>query len=192
MGLYITRMNFLENHNRVFLLSYVLICGFFFFLLSVTIDTIFVPTVKQPEGFCEDWTERALKWHRVQECRKFKSGLEELKYKHNKRMERRSSQKVLFLFLLASCFTYLLMTLRPTLFFQKGDYLSYGTGVFAAAVLLGVIMGFMMPVIYEAILPSPEKWLPKEFLEIRRARIELILNEFAEKIQLASGEGSGP
>jgi hypothetical protein len=49
-----------------------------------------------------------------------------------------------------------------------------------------------MPVIYEAILPSPEKWLPKEFLEIRRARIELILNEFAEKIQLASGEGSGP
>jgi hypothetical protein len=107
-------------------------------------------------------------------------------------MERRSSQKVLFLFLLASCFTYLLMTLRPTLFFQKGDYLSYGTGVFAAAVLLGVILGFMMPVIYEAILPPPAEWLPEEFLEIRRARIELILNEIMEKIQLASGEGSRP
>jgi hypothetical protein len=84
------------------------------------------------------------------------------------------------------------MTLRPTLFFQKGDYLSYRTGVFAAAVLLGVILGFMMPVIYETILPSPAEWLPQEFLEIRQARIELILNEIAEKIQLESREGSGP
>ena len=40
-------------------------------------------------------------------------------------------------FLLASCFTYLLIVLRPTSFFQKGDNLSYATGVFAAAVLLG-------------------------------------------------------
>ena len=88
-------------------------------------------------------------------------------------------------------FTCLLMALRPTLFFQKGDYLNYTTGVFAAAVLLGAILGFMMPVIYEAILPSPAEWLPEEFLEIRRARVELILNEIAEKIHLAFREGSG-
>jgi hypothetical protein len=192
MGLYITRMDFLEKHNRVFLLFYMLIGGFSFFLLGVTIDTIFIPTVEQPEGFCKDWTERALKWHRVQECVKFKSRIEELKYKHNKSMERRSSQKVLFLFLLASCFTYLLMALRPTLFFQRGDNLSYSTGVFAAAVLLGVVLGFMMPIIFEAILPSPAEWLPQEFLEIRRARVELILNEIADKIQLELREGNGP
>jgi len=29
-------------------------------------------------------------------------------------------------------------------------------------------------------------------LEIRRARIQLILNEIAEKIQLASQDGNGP
>jgi hypothetical protein len=45
--------------------------------------------------------------------------------------------------------------------------------------------------IFEAILPSSEEGLPEEFLEIRRARIELILNEIAEKVQLESRKGSG-
>jgi hypothetical protein len=107
-------------------------------------------------------------------------------------MEERSSQKVPFLFLLASCLTYLLMALRPTLFFEKGNYLSYTTGIIATAVLLGVVLGFMMPIIYQALLPPPAEWLPEEFLEIRRARIELILNEIAQRIQLASQEGNGP
>lgn len=56
-----------------------------------------------------------------------------------------AGQKVLFLFLLASSFTYLLMMLRPTLFFQKGDYLSYTTGLIATAVLMGVVLGFIAP-----------------------------------------------
>ena len=57
---------------------------------------------------------------------------------------------------------------------------------------MGVVIGFMMPIIFQALLPQPSEWLPEEFLEIRRARIALILNEIAEKIQLASREGSGP
>jgi hypothetical protein len=101
-------------------------------------------------------------------------------------------EKHIQLFLLASSFTYLLMALRPTLFFQKGDYLSYTTGIIATAVLMGVVLGFMMPIIFQALLPPPAEWLPEEFLEIRRARIELILNEIAEKVQLASQEGNGP
>ena len=185
-------MNFLEKHTQLFLLGYMLIGGFTFFLLSTAIDTIFVPTVEQPEGFCEKWTERALRWHRAKDCVKFKSDLEELKYKHNKRMERRSSHQVLFLFLLATGFTYLLMALRPSLFFQKGDYLSYTTGIIATAILIGVVVGLMMPIIFQALLPPSAEWLPEEFLEIRRARIELILNEIAEKIQLASQDGNGP
>jgi hypothetical protein len=46
-------MNFLEKHIQLFLLFYMLIGGFSFFLLSITIDTIFVPTVEQPEEFLE-------------------------------------------------------------------------------------------------------------------------------------------
>lgn len=107
-------------------------------------------------------------------------------------MEKRSSQKVLLLFLLASGVTYLLMVLRPTLFFDKGDYLSYTTGMIATSVLLGVVIGFMMPIIYQALLPPPTEWLPEEFMEIRRARVELILNEITERIQLVSREGKGP
>jgi hypothetical protein len=57
---------------------------------------------------------------------------------------------------------------------------------------MGVVLGFMMPIVFQALLPPPEEWLPEEFLEIRRARIELILNEIAQKIQLASQDGTGP
>lgn len=185
-------MNFLEKHLQLFLLFYLLIGGVFFYLLGATFDTIFVPTIEQPDGFCEEWTERAFRWHRTQDCVKFKNHIEELKYKHNKRMEKRSSVKVLFLFLLASCVTYLLMVLRPTLFFDRGDYLGYTTGMIATAVLLGVIIGFMIPIICQALLPAPAEWFPEEFMEIRQARIELILNEIMEKIQLGYREGKGP
>ena len=185
-------MNFLEKHLQLFLLFYLLIGGVFFYLLGATIDTIFVPTIDQPDGFCEEWTERALRWYRAQDCIKFKNRVEELKYKHNKRMEKRSSKKVLLLFLLASSVTYLLMVLRPTLFFDRGDYLRYTTGMIATAVLLGVVVGFMMPIICQALLPPPAEWFPQEFMEIRRARVELILNEITERIQLLSQEGNGP
>ena len=107
-------------------------------------------------------------------------------------MEKRSSRKVLFLFLLASGVTYLLMVLRPTLFFDRGDYLGYTTGMIATAVLLGVVIGFMIPIICQALLPAPAEWFPEEFMEIRRARVELILDEITEKIQLVSQEGRGP
>ena len=185
-------MNFLEKHLQLFLLFYLLIGGVFFFLLGATIDTIFVPVIEQPEDFCEEWTERAFRWHRAQDCIKFKNQMEELKYKHNKRMEKRSSRKTLFLFLLASGGTYLLMVLRPTLFFDKGDYLGYTTGMIATAILLGVVIGFMIPIICQAVLPAPAEWFPEEFMEIRQARVELILDEIAEKIQLVSREGKGP
>jgi hypothetical protein len=186
------KMHFIEKHLQLFLLLYMLIGGFFFYLMSVTVDTIFVPTIDQPDGFCEEWTERAFRWHRAQDCVKFKNNLEELKYKHNKRMEKRSDRKVLFLFLLATGVTYLLMVLRPALFFEQGNYLRYTTGIIATAILMGVVLGFMMPIIYQALLPAPSDWLPQEFMEIRRARIELILNEIAERVQLASQEGKGP
>ncbi len=185
-------MNIIEKHLKLFLLFYMLIGGFFFYLMGITIDTIFVPTIEQPEGFCEKWTERAFRWHRAQDCVEFSNQLEELKYKHNKRMEKRSARKVLFLFLLATGITYLLMVLRPTLFFEKGNYLRYTTGIIATAVLMGVVLGFMMPIIYQALLPPPPDWLPQELMEIRRARTELILNEIAARVQLASQEGKGP
>jgi hypothetical protein len=62
----------------------------------------------------------------------------------------------------------------------------------ATAVLVGVVIGFMMPIICQALLPPAVEWFPQEFMEIRRARVELILNEITEKIQLVSQEGKGP
>jgi hypothetical protein len=79
-------MNIIEKHIQLFLLLYMLVGGFFFYVTSVTIDIIFVPSVQQTDGFCEEWTERAFRWHRALDCVKFVNHLEELKYKHNKRM----------------------------------------------------------------------------------------------------------
>jgi hypothetical protein len=62
----------------------------------------------------------------------------------------------------------------------------------ATAVLLGVAIGFMIPIICQALLPAPAEWFPEEFMEIRQARVELILNEITEKIQLVSREGKAP
>ena len=52
-GRHFLTMNFLEKHIQIFLLFYILIGGFSFYLLNITIDTIFVPIVEQPEGFLE-------------------------------------------------------------------------------------------------------------------------------------------
>jgi hypothetical protein len=34
-----------------------------------------------------------------------------------------------------------------------------------------------LPVLFEALLPSPEEWLPNELYEIKQARIEWVLKE---------------
>ena len=66
------------------------------------------------------------------------------------------------------------------------------SGVLAAAIYYGVILGFIMPIIYHELLPPAIEWFPKEFLEIRQARIELILREILELSELPSQKGLPP
>ena len=47
-------MSFIEKNLQLFLLLYMLVGGFFFYLMSITADMIFVPTIEQPEEFCEE------------------------------------------------------------------------------------------------------------------------------------------
>ena len=67
------------------------------------------------------------------------------------------------------------MVLNPANFFGVGVRIKNDTGAVAAAVFYGLILGFIFPTLYQILLPSPLEWMPEEFLEIRRARIELIL-----------------
>jgi len=76
-----------------FRLLYIVGGGFFFYLLSVFIDPVFIPTLQMPENWCQKWIET-------------RSG--------------------------------------------------YQT-------------------VYQMLLPPPVEWMPEEFLEIRRARIEYVL-----------------
>jgi hypothetical protein len=67
------------------------------------------------------------------------------------------------------------MVLSPANFFGAGVRVENYSGAVATAVFYGIILGFILPSIYQLLLPPPAEWMPEEFLEIRRARIEFIL-----------------
>ena len=144
---------------------YMVVGGFIFYLLSILIDPIFIPTLKISDN---------------NECTEFSNKLAEQKYRHNRKMESRRANKMIGLFMAASVVTLLLMVLKPSLFFGSGVKIEDYTGAFATAVFYGIILGFIMPVFYESLLPPPSEWLPAELEEIRTARIELILKKMAD------------
>ncbi len=165
-----------------FRLLYIVGGGFFFYLLSVFIDPVFIPTLKMPENWCQKWIETRSGYQKQKECVEFGNPLDELKYKHNREMEKRRANKILGLFIAASAITFFLMVLNPANFFVAGVSIENYTGAVATAVFYGLILGFILPTIYEMLLPPPIEWMPEEFLEIRRARIELVLKTI-EKLQ---------
>jgi hypothetical protein len=159
---------------------YVLFAGLFFYLVSITFDLIFIPMLDMPEHWCEKWVERKIRYRSQKKCVEFTDKVQELKYRHNKKMEERYSRKMFGIFLFATFFTFLIMLLSPYSFFdQKITFENY-SGAMAAAIFYGVIIGFLLPAVLQALLPSPAGWLPDEFYEIQKARTELILKEIME------------
>jgi hypothetical protein len=170
---------FLKNFVS-FRLLYVLIGGLFFYLVSITFDLIFIPRLEMPQAWCEKWVERKVGYKTQKECVKFSDKLQELKYRHNQKMEERFTNKMFAIFLCATISTFLIMLLNPYKFFdQKITFETY-TGSIAVAVFYGVIIGFLLPVAFQALLPPPSEWLPNEFFEIQKARTELILRQISE------------
>ena len=159
---------------------YVLFGGFFFFLLSITFDLIFVPMLEMPENFCEKWVERRISYRSQKQCVEFTDEVQKLKYRHNQRMEKRSGHKMLSLFLIASMLTFSIMLLSPRTFLDQKITLENYSGAMATAIFYGVIIGFLLPTVFQALLPAPAEWLPGEFFEIQKARTEMILKEIAE------------
>ena len=163
-----------------FRLLYLVGGGFFFYLLSVFIDPIFIPELPMPENWCQKWIETRSGYQKQMECVEFSNTLDELKYKHNREMENRRTNKMLSLFIAASVITFLLMILNPSKFLGAGVSIENYNGAIATAVFYGVILGFIFPTIYQTLLPPPTEWMPGEFLEIRQARIEFILKEIKQ------------
>ena len=161
-------------------------------MISAFVDVIFIPTLVMPDSWCKEWVEKKRMYGSDKECVKFKDKIEELKYQHNQRMVKRTSRKMFALFPLATLVTYLLMLFNPIIFFDKKIGLKDSSGVLAAAIYYGIILGFIMPIIYHQLLPPAIEWFPKEFLEIRQARIELILREIVELSELPSQKGLPP
>ncbi len=160
-----------------FRLLYLVFAGLFFFLVSITFDFIFIPMLDMPGEWCEELETKRIGYQTIDECVKFKTKLDELKYHHNQKMEKRQATKGHGLFIFATLLTFLIMLLSPGKFIDHKITLKDYTGAVAIAVFYGVIIGFLLPVALEAMLPPPKEWLPDEFYEIKQARIEYVLKE---------------
>ena len=163
-----------------FKLLYVLIAGLFFYLLTVTIDLIFIPKLEMPEAWCEKWVETRSGFRSQQECVQFSDTIQELKYRHNQKMETRYTNKMFGIFLGATLITFLMMLINPHRFFDQKITFDTYTGTIAVAVFYGTIIGFLLPITFQAVFPSPSEWFPNEFFEIQKARTELILRQISE------------
>lgn len=162
-----------------FRFMYVLFGGLFFYLVSITFDLIFVPMLEMPENFCEKWVERKITYRSQKQCVQFAGEVQKLKYRHNQKMEKRRANKMLSLFLIASLLTFSIMLLSPHTFIDQKITLENYTGAMTTAIFYGVIIGFLLPTVFQALLPASAEWLPNEFFEIQKARTELILKEIA-------------
>ncbi len=170
-------MKELLSYFYSFRLLYLVFAGLFFFLVSISFDLIFIPMLDMPEKFCEKWDERKIGYRTDEECVEFSTDVDRLKYQHNRKMEKRQTTKVHGLFIFATLLTFLIMLLSPSRFIEHKITLENYTGAVAIAVFYGVIIGFLLPVALEAMLPPAKEWLPDEFLEIKQARIEYVLKE---------------
>ena len=170
---------FLKNIVN-FRFLYLCFAGLFFFLVSITFDLIFIPMLDMPDHWCDKWAERRIRYKVVEECVQFTDKIQKLKYQHNQRMEERFSYKMFGIFLAATFLTFSIMLLSPNKFFDRKITFENYTGALATAVFYGVIIGFMIPTVLQALLPSPAEWLPGEFYEIQKARTDLILKEIME------------
>lgn len=65
---------------------YVMVAGFFFYLVSITFDTIFIPRLEMSQGWCEEWEERKVRYRSQNECVKFMDRFQELVYRHNQKI----------------------------------------------------------------------------------------------------------
>ena len=84
------------------------------------------------------------------------------------------------------------MWLNPANFFEKTAPFEHNTSVLAIAVYYGVFLGFLMPIIFEALLPAPHEWFPNEFIEIREARIKQIMEQISEMTKFIPQETMAP
>jgi hypothetical protein len=170
-------MDMLIKYLLNFRLLYMIVGGFIFYLLSVLIDPIFIPSLPMQENFCRKRIETRSGYQKQSECVEFGNKLDELKYRHNQKMERRRANKMMGLFIAASVVTFLLMVLNPSIFFGFGVSIENYTGAVATAVFYGVILGFILPTVFSILLPPPIQWLPQELAEIRNARTQFVLAE---------------
>jgi hypothetical protein len=173
----ISAMKEFLSYFHSFRLLYLVFAGLFFFLISVTINVIFIPMLDMPEDWCQKWDERNISFQTQDECVEFRTELDELKYDHNQKMEKRLAAKLHGMLIFAVLLTFAIMLISPGKLVEHRITFENYSGAIALAVFYGVIIGFLLPVAFEALLPPPKEWLPDEFYEIRQARIEYVLKQ---------------
>ena len=66
---------------------YMIVGGFVFYLLSVIVDPIFIPTLEMPPDYCQKWVEKRVGYQTQEICVAFNSKINEIKYEHNRKQD---------------------------------------------------------------------------------------------------------
>lgn len=166
-----------------FRLFYMLFGGIFFYLASITFDMIFIPMLDMQEDGCKKFVERKIGYRSQKVCVEFSDKLQELKYRHNQKMEERFTHKMFGIFFMASILTFMIMLLSPLQFFDRKITFENYTTAMATAIFYGIVIGFLFPTMLQALLPPAAGWMPDEFIEIQKARTDLILKQIGEALR---------
>ena len=164
----------MDYNNKKHIITYIIVGGFVFYILSAIISSIFIISVPQDKDWCLESIEIQVSENDYKtECIEFKNDFEMLKYYHNKEMVRRNKYLVFLEFILAFLATSLFFYFIPK---WKGHVSNEdNASKFLILTLIAFLISTIAPLIFSWILPAPVNWFPQIFKDINDAQVNEVL-----------------
>lgn len=162
----------MRRKNFKYVITFVLIGGFFFYILNALWSAFFIHAVPQEKGWCTNW-ERFETGEDTYEtvCLTFKNALEERKYFHNLRMLERNRTWVYATMIagpLLGCVVFFVI-------YRWSGRTTKGTDYIAAATL-GFVASVVIPLMLSWVLPAPVKWFPDVIVDYAESQVQQALD----------------
>lgn len=166
----------MDLNNERHLIIYIVIGGFFAYVLAAMLSAIFLVPVPQSNNWClETMQVQTSSDESETRCVKFKNDFEMAKYYHNKDQVTLNKWLIFFNYIIALFTTSLLFYLIPK---WKGPLKNKGSGEELFSILfLAFLVSIVVPLIFSWILPPPVYWFPSIFTEINNAQVNEALRQ---------------
>ena len=171
------------------IIIFAIILGLLAYFASALWSAIFIVSVPMDQDaitFAEEigTTEQKAEYHLD-----FKNWLEKLKYEHNVRMRNRNRYWVYGLLIAGGLIGWFVFYIVPK-WRQTLDIKQDPTGIAAGGAILGVLVVFIIPMVFSWVLPAPAKWFPKEITDIAMTRQKDALSQLEAKAKYFDEEGT--